>query len=329
MGLLKQLHSILAPETPLGTFYTSSVPLFRTHRILPLVSEEAASSDEIPPETKQAARDVLYRSKSEHIIYINTLNRVIEVLDRERIEFILLKGASLWKYYTKPYLRQQDDIDILVSRENLPKVLQAVTKEWGTGRTGHGEFHTSCRLGNENAPDLEVHTQTGPPYKNSIPANIIFSNTETADITGMEVQVLRFPLLFRHVCFHAANHCILTRILWLYDLKLLAESGEDLSFLGQLRGISRRSCTASLHYAHLIFTSPSLAEVCQLVPVSRLFTFLISKIVPPSRLLDNPVLTSSLRNALYNLFLIQNPMAVARAVHAKVFRCQRTEVRSQ
>lgn len=320
MTLLKQLHSVLAPETPLNEFYTSSIPLFKAHRILPLISEEAASSDGIPPGTKQAARDVLYSSKSEHMIYVNTLKKVIDVLGSEEIEFILLKGASLWKYYSKPYLRQQDDIDILVSRENLRRTLEAVRSAWGPGSIEKGTFHISCRLGSGHAPDLEIHTRTGPQYKNSIPADIIFSNTETADIAGTDVQVLRFPLLFRHVCFHAANHCLLTRILWLYDLKLLAESGEDLSFLGQLRGIGRRSCSASLHYAHLIFQTSSLAEARKLIPLPRVFTFLLSKTVPPSRLLDNPVLTSRLRNFFYNLLLIQNPAAVARAVWGKIFR---------
>ena len=49
--------------------------------------------------------------------------QIEKVLDRENIEHIFLKGATLCNYYPEPWMRTSCDIDVLVKREDHQKVV--------------------------------------------------------------------------------------------------------------------------------------------------------------------------------------------------------------
>lgn len=318
MNLLNRLHTILSPGSSLDEFYISSIPLFKIHRILFLAAYEVLSAENLQPETRKAARTALYEARSAHLIYTNRLKAVIRMLEEQGTDYILLKGASLWKYYPQPYLREQDDIDILIRAQDTDRLSSIITETWNTKIVRTGPFHLSCALGSTAGPCLEIHTETAPPDKNRISPDTLFSHTETESINGLSIRTLSFPFLFQHVAFHAANHRLLTRIQWLNDLCCLARTSKDYSFLKELKGIRKRSCAAALCFAARIFQSSSLEQARKELSVSSLFLFFLEKAVPPDRLLTNPVLTSRLRNILYNLLLIQNPVSILRTVWRKM-----------
>ena len=318
MTLLKQLHSVLSPESSLDEFYTSSIPLFKTHRILACASEEVAASNELKPETREQAQSALHESKAKHSIYRDALDAVIHMFNKSGIEYILLKGASIWPYYPAVYLREQDDIDILVRKKDLAPVIDLIKNQWKTAETETGPFHIACRLETNSFPDLEIHTQTGPRGLNRIDPDVLFSHTDTVTTDGLDIQTLSFPFLIQHISFHAANHRILSRIQWLNDINLLLESCNDISFLSKLKGMKKRSCAAVIHYAHNIFESPHLETAEKMAAASPLFIHMLSKVIPSDNLLNNPVLHSGFRTLFYHLLLIQNPLSIAKAAFFKI-----------
>lgn len=58
-------------------------------------------------------------SNYERLDYVR--NNIIKVFNDNNIEYLLLKGSSISKYYVKPYLRYSADIDVIVKQDHYDK----------------------------------------------------------------------------------------------------------------------------------------------------------------------------------------------------------------
>ena len=59
------------------------------------------------------------------------LDELCGILEREKIEFIPLKGSVIRRYYPQPWMRTSCDIDILVRQDQVKNVVDILTKKYG------------------------------------------------------------------------------------------------------------------------------------------------------------------------------------------------------
>lgn len=57
------------------------------------------------------------------------LEQICDVLEKEKIPFIPLKGAVMRKYYPEPWMRTSCDIDVLIPSEKLQLAIDSLTKQ--------------------------------------------------------------------------------------------------------------------------------------------------------------------------------------------------------
>lgn len=65
---------------------------------------------------------ILYASSIKTETQKNNRNEIKDLLEKENIDFLFLKGKTIAKYYDEEYLRQSADIDIYVNKDNFEKV---------------------------------------------------------------------------------------------------------------------------------------------------------------------------------------------------------------
>lgn len=305
--LLDDIYGFYQNEHSIDEFVRTYLSQLEKHDIDAILLNEALEKGSLPENLTAQARTALYRATSSHLLYKKALSLVFEKLN---IPFVLLKGAALWRYYDNPYLRPQEDIDILVEPENMQRACSAVRSAAECRSFEQTEYHTAISFKNSTIPDVEIHTATGPSWKSPFSAETIFKNTEHITLSGHDILVPDFKYQLMHSLTHAANHHILTKLKWLIDVKkiLNLSQNRDISFLKKTNGYKSRSFYAVLHYTNLIFPCKNVHKALDQTSVSTISGLMLKWLIPENRLFDNPILTNRLRRHLYNLFMIRNPV---------------------
>ncbi len=147
-----ELKGMLDDERFLQAVYIAA----ERHDITPIIAAQldnlkVLSSGKIADEFHKSQMMAMFRY--ERIRYDQ--ERFFDVLEKNEIEFMPLKGAILRSYYPQPYLRTSCDIDILIHDNDLDKAMQALT---------NAGFKTDERVGShdvsffsENDVHLELH----------------------------------------------------------------------------------------------------------------------------------------------------------------------------
>lgn len=83
------------------------------------------------------------------------ISQIKEILIKENIDFILLKGAVVRPMYPQQFLRTSADIDVFLREKDFEKNLKTITSKYGLklmGRTPH-----DCTILAENGTHIELH----------------------------------------------------------------------------------------------------------------------------------------------------------------------------
>lgn len=316
--LLQKLYEFSRPEESIEGFYVNRIPLFSGQRVLTLISQEVADSPDFSDKVREQAKKIVYEAKAVHVLYKEKLIALTTILNKHSIEYVLLKGASLWEYYTSSYLRDQEDIDVLVRTGELHRIIDILENEnMSVGKTEFTPRHVAVYLTKSEFPDLEFHTSITLKGKFWISPETLFEHSHETEVEGTVLRVLETPFNFLHSILHAANHHLLSRIQWLNDVRLMAERRNGCELPSPLNGSQKRACFAVLHYSNILFNCDSLSEIERTIGVSSLFKIILKEIVPENRIFDNPVLISRFRQYLYNVLLIQNPVNIAKVAWCK------------
>ena len=83
------------------------------------------------------------------------LQRISELYEKEKIPFILLKGAVIRKYYPEPWMRSSCDIDILVKESDIERAMEAVKTKLGFKLLG--KTHHDIQLSSPAQVTFELH----------------------------------------------------------------------------------------------------------------------------------------------------------------------------
>lgn len=83
------------------------------------------------------------------------LKRVIDALEKAKIDFLPLKGSVIRKFYPQPWMRTSCDIDILVKDEELESAIAYLTKELGYIEKQKGDHDVT--LTSQSGVNIELH----------------------------------------------------------------------------------------------------------------------------------------------------------------------------
>ncbi len=172
--------------------------------------------------------------------------RICDLLEEERIDYILLKGAVIKRFYPEEWMRTSCDIDILIKPEQTEKAIKALTERFGYihDRAGNRDHSLIAK----NRVNLELHYSLLSVDYRLNPLLLRAWEFAEAKEQGYEYAFTNEFFLY-HTVAHAQYHfveggcgarCILDLWLLLRDLEyseeklfsLLDESGSRKFFLG-------------------------------------------------------------------------------------------------
>ena len=84
------------------------------------------------------------------------LSVIKKTLEKEKIDFITLKGSVLRKYYPAPWMRTSCDIDILCREEDIPRAVDALVADARYEASKKSDYH-DVSLRAKSGVHLELH----------------------------------------------------------------------------------------------------------------------------------------------------------------------------
>lgn len=159
-------------------------------------------------------------------------------LAQENIRPILLKGAALsLTHYPSSYLRPRSDTDFLIPAGSLARLTPLMERkgyrsEISTGRE-YGSYQISFSRKNAAGINViyDVHWKLCNPelFASALSYEEITAKAGETVIFGEKVKVIGALHALLHACIHlVAHHCEERKLIWLYDIHLLAngQNGE-------------------------------------------------------------------------------------------------------
>lgn len=158
-----------------------------------------------------------------------TLDEALDALDAEDVRAAALKGPALAeRLYSDPGLRWSTDLDILVAHADTDRAVAALERlgyavedqlAAGYARRYHHHLHLFRR----RPPVLELHFRAYVGFGVTMAAEDLLERARPHRTAGgARCLVLAPEDEALYLAVHAAGHCC-DRLVWLYDLKLLAE----------------------------------------------------------------------------------------------------------
>jgi hypothetical protein len=193
-----------------------------------LVDVENDIEDAIPPEQKSSLEQRYQTNLHKALFLSRELIRIVDRLSANGIEVMPYKGLALAEViYRDIALRQSGDIDLLIRRQDLPRVRDAVAE---LGYTPHmalsqAEERAYLKSGYEYAFDgaagpnlLEVQWAIQPRFY-SIDFDMagLFQRAVTVTVAGHPMKTPSSEDLFLTLSAHAAKH-VWGRLVWLCDI---------------------------------------------------------------------------------------------------------------
>ena len=154
------------------------------------------------PKYQRTAFKALYRYEGQAF----ELSRVCELLAKEEIPFIPLKGSVLRKYYPQPWMRTSCDIDILVKKEDHTRAKEAIVKE-----LSYEERETSMHdvtLFSQGGVCLELHFDLlESDFREVQLLKEIWQSNEISQTTPFAYEMSNELFMLFHI-YHMAKHFV-------------------------------------------------------------------------------------------------------------------------
>ena len=116
-----------------------------------LKQENALGHDEV----SELFYKSIYVAVARHTRIVTEQKKICDVLEKNRIVHVPLKGAEIRDYYPEAWLRTSCDIDILIRREEVKGAEECLIRELNY-RRGHNNYH-DISFYSESGVHLELH----------------------------------------------------------------------------------------------------------------------------------------------------------------------------
>lgn len=141
----------------------------------------------------------------ERIVY--DFNKIVEVLEEEKIDFVPLKGSVIRELYPEPWMRSSCDIDILVKEEDLDRAVNVLCEKASFSCDNKRDFH-DVSLFSEGGTHLELHFNIMENMKQM--DNVLSKVWQYAkpSAEGSSMYKLQTEFLIFHILAHMSYHVI-------------------------------------------------------------------------------------------------------------------------
>lgn len=242
--------------------------------VLPIVADAAVSSTACPATLRERLAAARRQALAADLVREHELRRVVAALSAAGLRTLIMKGADLaYSVYPSPDLRQRTDTDLLVApddREAASQVLHTLGYE-AVGQSGGPllMYQQPFRLIRDEAVAhvIDLHWRAFNPHRfgNALTFAELDSQAEPRPRLGHGARGLGGPHALALACVHrVAHHYNDDRLIWLYDVRLIAGrmTGADwdtLTALARARGIEA-ACARPLEAARAWVAAPVPAD---------------------------------------------------------------------
>ena len=202
--------------------------LAEAERVGPLIYR-ALRTAPIPAAALQRLQDSYRRTSLRNLMLLREAGDAVQALTAAGILVIILKGGALAEtVYNNPALRQLQDIDVLMHREDLPAALRVlaalgyetpgVEPRAGVVAAYENELLLYKR-GRLNVP-LAVHWSLfdSPHYQHALPMDWFWETSVTLPVGNAVARTLGLEAQLLHLCGHLLLHHTGEELLWLNDI---------------------------------------------------------------------------------------------------------------
>jgi hypothetical protein len=192
-----------------------------------------------PEEARRRLERSFYTSTAANIVLLDELRRILKALNAQGIPVIVLKGAALAPtVYPDPALRPMRDLDLLVHRQDLEGALAALRRlDYRGLMRNYFRCHVFMQGGTGGETAVELHWSlvdysAGKSFENAGRQEAgtverLWSGAEVLRLDGGQEGLALNPAAHLvYLCAHLwKQHGGGLRLLWCFDLHLLASSG--------------------------------------------------------------------------------------------------------
>ena len=228
------------------------------HGVGPLVWQALHARRERPHGLYEALAAARHVDLTHEMLRGREIGRVCAALDARDVRALLVKGAALaYSLYPEPWLRPRIDTDILVAHESLgaaDRVLRGLgyhaAPAMSTGEFVSHQIAYEHRDAHGLSHVIDLHWKTVNPQAlaDALPFELLWADAGHVHHQAVLARVPSHSCSLLLACVHRlGHHQLQERLVWLYDLHLLAnaldESGWD-RFVSTARdrGISAVCC---------------------------------------------------------------------------------------
>ena len=208
----------------------------RREGMLPLVVDRLASRGWTSVDS--TPRAILARERVDDVARAQSdaadLRRVLRWLHDAQIPALVLKGAALaYTHYDHPHLRPMVDVDLLIRPQDEARAratFEANGAEWMPHVSGEfvlSQFHyvTTDPAGGRHTYDIHWRAVNPLPFMGAFDWERLATSMVPVTPLGPDARTVSAPVALQLACVHkAAHHAASDRLIWLFDIHLLAES---------------------------------------------------------------------------------------------------------
>lgn len=218
----KRAEDIL--EQPLNWDYLLKTAY--NHGVAPLLYnnlKKTKSKDIVPKDTIKSLEAIYYATAFNNMQLLKETGKVLNSFNYAKIKVISFKGPSLVKIiYKNPALRPFLDIDLLISKDDLPKVID-ILKDMGYSLPEYllplelytkYHFHLLFIKKNGHQTNLEIHWDLKDNFKYP-PMGImeIWRDARQVEISGAPAMIMAPEDLLIYLCHHIDRHGYMNRFI--------------------------------------------------------------------------------------------------------------------
>ena len=171
------------------------------HFLFDILQKNFVEESKLFEHAKQKKKKAVFKS----ILQQQAIDKILNVLDKAEISYILLKGAVIKNLYFEPWLRTSDDIDILIKPHDLKKTEQ-VAKNAGFKIDSRSTHDVSFI--DENKIRIEIHydlIEKNYAKKANNVLSKVWESAEKINENRYEYQLTDAMMYFYHIA-HLAKH---------------------------------------------------------------------------------------------------------------------------
>ena len=208
--------------------------LCRAHRVESLVLEKlrfrgtrGEEWDRILKELESARRQYIARN----IYLLSRLREFHSFLRKAGIPLIVLKGGCLLSVLYPDFgIRPLGDVDLLIRKRDLDRVLGLLRAEgWHLPPQDRIDFwrknfyHVQIRTPDAFSAIFEIHWDLEKEYRHDIQLEELWERSVIFQLEGEPFRRLSNEDLMLHLLIHLAHHFFRPKLIWVYDIRFLAE----------------------------------------------------------------------------------------------------------